>query len=489
MPRPGGIVRNTAFALATQVATSAFTAALTLFLVRALSPHDFGRFTLALALAGIVTLPADLGLSSSAARFIAERRSDREQSAALFAQALWAKAAVAGTVAILLFAFAGPIASGFGDHGLAWPLRGTAVALFGQSLLMLVLQTFVSLQRVSSNLVAVVGESAFETTAPIALVLAGTGATGAAFGRAIGYTAGIAIGLVLVARRLGPAALRPRALHHIGEIGRYARSLAVVDWSFAAFEQIDQLLIGVLLTTRAVATFGAPLRLAVFLHYPGYAVANGVVPRLARTENSEPDARSFAHALRLLFVVQTAITVPLLVWAQPLTALLLGKGYGNADDVLRALAPYVFLSGLAPLVSLGANYLGEARRRPRIALATLGVNLLIDLLLLRRYGVVVAAVATDIAFFLYVPAHFVLCARTLRLDLRPLATGLVRSLLAGAAAAACLAALGTSHISVAHWIVGSIAAVAAFAAVLVVTGELRALYPSGKPAGTVAVEP
>lgn len=489
MGRADGIARNALFALAAQLAGAAFTAALTLFLVRALTPAGFGRFTLALAIAGVLTLPSDLGLSSAAARFIAARRDDRAGAAAAFGEAFWAKLAVAGIVAALLFGLAGPLAHGFGDAGLTWPLRGVALALFGQSLLLLVLQTFVSLGRTSTNLRVVTVESAVETLASIGLVLAGGGAAGAAFGRTIGYAAGAAVGILLVARALGRETLRPRAPHRIGEVARYARSLAVVDWAFAAFEQIDQLLIGALLTTRAVGSFGAPLRLAAFLHYPGYAVANGVVPRLARSDTHEPDAAAFVRALRLLFVVQAAVTAPLVVWAQPITSLLLGGGYGNADDVLRALAPYVFLSGLAPLVSLGANYLGEGRRRPRIALLTLGINVAIDVALLRTVGIVAAAIGTDVAYALYVPAHFAICRRALGVDVRPLATGLCRSLAAGGAAAAVLVLAGTSHLSLTQWVLGGAGAIVAFAIVLVLSGEARVLYPSRRPAGAVAVDP
>ena len=46
-PRSDSITRNTFFGLATQLTTAAFTAALTLFLVRALGPDDYGIFALA----------------------------------------------------------------------------------------------------------------------------------------------------------------------------------------------------------------------------------------------------------------------------------------------------------------------------------------------------------------------------------------------------------------------------------------------------------
>jgi heme-degrading monooxygenase HmoA len=72
----------------------------------------------------------------------------------------------------------------------------------------------------------------------------------------------------------------------------------------------------------------------------------------------------------------------------------LGPGYEESADVLRALTPYVFLAGLAPLVSLAVNFLGEARRRIPIALGAVAVNVAIDVTLIPRIGIVAGAIGT-----------------------------------------------------------------------------------------------
>jgi hypothetical protein len=54
----GTIGGNTAYAFASQVATAAFTAAVTVYLVRALGPDGYGLLALALAFGGILLRPA-----------------------------------------------------------------------------------------------------------------------------------------------------------------------------------------------------------------------------------------------------------------------------------------------------------------------------------------------------------------------------------------------------------------------------------------------
>lgn len=475
------IARNTAFALVIQLASSAFTAALTLFLVRELDPSGYGVFGLALSVAALLTLPSDFGITASAMRFIAEHRGDRDAVARLMADALRLKLVAAGVVSVGLFALAPLVADGFGTAALTWPLRGTAIALFGQSLMLFFAGSLIAQARVALELRIVLSESAVETGASVALVLLGAGATGAAFGRAIGYAVGMTVGLVLLARLIGRAgfSLRRRGPTRTREIARYAGALAVIDWVFTFFAYLDTILIGILLDERAVGLFQAPMRIVGFLQLPGQAVATGVAPRVAAHEREGRNVAAFVAGVRGLTLFQMLLVPPLLVWAEPIAGLLFGGGYGSSAGVLRAIAPYVFLMALGSLISQAANYLGAARLRVPVAVATLVVNLVIDLVLIPRIGIVAGAIGTDVAYALYVPAHLWICGRLMPLPLRSLALTLARALLAAGAMAGVLAAFGVSQLSVSGWIGGVVLAPAAYVLVLLATrevsvGELRA---------------
>ena len=468
------IARNSLFALAAQLTSAAFTAVLTLFLVRALDPTGYGTFALALALGTLLVLPSDLGISMSASRFIAERRGDLEGVAGVLADALRLKLLAAGTLSVGLVAAAGPLASGYGNDDLAWPIRGVAIAVFGQSLMLLFGGAFVAQGRTAANLRIALMESAVETGASIGLVLLGAGAAGAAFGRAIGYAVGAVIGLALLLRFLGLSlsALRRTRAGLGRRIVRYAGPLFVIEAAFALFVQVDAIIIGVFLTTTAVGLFQAPMQLMTFLHYPGLALALGVAPRLVRHERQEPRVGAFLTALRALVLFQAALVPPLVVWADPIVELVLGSDYAESADVLRALTPYVFLLGLAPLVSLAANYMGVAGRRVPIALAALGVNVAIDVVLVPEIGIVAGAIGTGVAFGIYVPAHLWICRDVLGVSLRPLLLTLVRASVAAAAMAGVLLTFGTADLALAEWVVGSAAAGLAYLAVLLATREV-----------------
>jgi O-antigen/teichoic acid export membrane protein len=472
-----GIVRNTTFAFAVQVTVSAFSAALTLFLVRALGPAGYGVFALAVAIGILCTLLAELGISPSAARFVAERRGDRAAMASVVAAALRLKLPLSAVVAAALFLAAGPIAEAYGHDSLTWPLRAIAIALFGQSIAALLGGTFVAQGRVALNLRLVLAGGAVELGTSVALVLLGAGATGAAFGRAAGWSTAAALALVLTVSSFGrrAVALRGRDATRAREIVRYAGAIVVVDTAVVLFDQIDALLIGAILGASSVGLFQAPMRLTTLLLYPGYAIANGVAPRLSHGLHERANDAALRLAFRVIVLFQAALLAPIVVWAGPIAELLFGADFAESADVLRWLAPFVFLSGLAPLVSLGANYLGLARRRAPIAIAAVLVNIVVDLALIPTIGIIGAAIGTSLAYAIYVPAHVWLCWHALGLQLRDAVVPVIRALVAAMAMAAVLLLFGTEALSLWQWLGGAVTGTAVYVVTLTLTGELTRL--------------
>ena len=468
------ISRNAVFAMATQLGTAVFTAVLTVYLVRALGPSGFGTFALATGITGLALRPSDLGTTQSAARFIAERHGDHAGILGVLGMALRTRLMTATAMAGLLFALAGPIASLYGVQGLTWPLRGAAISLFGQSIFRFAAVIFIALRRTSVGFVLTVSESATECTASIVLVALGAGATGAAFGRAIGYVCGAALGVVALARFLGRSPLVGTGPSPVTrrEFVAYAGALLIVVGVYTAYTQIDLLLLGAYLGTHAVGIFAAPLRLIGFLGYPGLALSQALGPRLARHRDEPPEVEALVRGIRYIIIVQAGLLAFVTAWAGPIAHVALGSQFASSAGVLRALAPYVFLTGLGPVLVAPLNYMGEARRRIPLSLATLAVNVVLDIILIPRIGVYGAAIGTDVAYTVYVTAHLWLAHRLIGVPVKPLATALGRSLGAAALTGGLLVAIGTADLSAAQWIAGVALGSLTFAAVLVLSREV-----------------
>jgi PST family polysaccharide transporter len=472
--RPAGVLRNTGFGLLAQVSTAVFTAVLTLYLVRALSPADFGVFALALTIGGICLLFADAGLSQSAARFIAERIESPAAVTLLLADALRLKLMFGGSVALLLFGLAEPVAGAYDQPDLTIALRGIALAMFATSVMGLYLNAFIATARLRSNLRVIFLESVVEFTATITLVAAGMGVAGAAFGRSIGYGFGALVAMVLAYRTFGSGSLRiwGATSGRARELLKYAAPLFATTSAYTLYASIDVLLIGAYLNDVAVGLFAAPLRLMALLALVGVAVANAVAPRLALSESGYRDVATFRASLRWLMVFQAALLAPVIVWAEPIVVLALGADYRDSADVLRLLAPFVFLVGISPLISTGVNYLGRAGSRFPIVIGALLINAAIDVALIPQIGIEAGAIGTSVAYLVYVPGHVWLARQVVDLPLRPLAETFARCLAAAAAMAAVLLAVGTKELSIAGWAVGAVGGTAVFCATLLASREV-----------------
>src|SRR3954451_3290561 len=423
--------RNVGFAFAGQMVTSLATGLLTLYLVRALGPKDFGVLAIAIGLGTLALLPGDFGVSNSAARFVAEERGRWDVIGAYVRHALKIKLVASGLLSVLLFLLADAIASGYGSPGLVWPVRGIAIAVFFQSFMSLFMSLFTALERLSLNLRMISTEALVEAGSAATLVLLGGGAAGAAFGRAIGYLVAATLGLFLAVRAIGARNVRHGESAGAGRrIFGYAGALVVIDGAYALMVPIGTLILGPLLNERAIVLFAAPARFINFLHYPGLSIASAISPRLARTRERDPDVPALMNGLRWMILIQTVLVAPTVVWARPIADILLGSGYERSADILALLAPFTFLQGFAPLVSLSVNYLGEARRRVPIAIVTVLLSVGLDVWLIQHIGLLGSAISSDVAYGFYVGGHIWICKKLLDLPLRPVARDLARSLLA-----------------------------------------------------------
>jgi stage V sporulation protein B len=213
--------------------------------------------------------------------------------------------------------------------------------------------------------------------------------------------------------------------------------------------------------------------MAWFLHYPAGAISTAVAPRLARSPGHEPQVGTYLDAMRYIVALQGLFLAPIIVWATPLMVTLLGEDYRESGDVLQALAPFVLLSGPALLASLAVNYLGAARKRVPLAVAVLVINVGVSVVLIPEIGIVGGAIATDLAYAVWVPAHILILRQLLDIPLRPQVLVFLRAAIAAGVACLPLVAFGTDP-SIPILVLGCLVASLVYLLVLRLTGELTA---------------
>ena len=83
---------------------------------------------------------------------MAERHGDNAAISGVLGMALPIRIATATAIAVALLVLAGPSPAAYGEPDLVWPLRGMAIAFFGQSLMLFGRSMFTALRRTSLDL-------------------------------------------------------------------------------------------------------------------------------------------------------------------------------------------------------------------------------------------------------------------------------------------------------------------------------------------------
>jgi O-antigen/teichoic acid export membrane protein len=155
--------------------------------------------------------------------------------------------------------------------------------------------------------------------------------------------------------------------------------------------RLDVFLVGAFVGTAAVGQYGAAVSIAELTWYGSSALATALYPRLTAAGRDEALAL-LVRGARHAFITTASVTLVLFFVSRPLIPILLGDVYRPSVTLLTYLLPGVLLYGLSPVWSaFFTGYMG----RPLISLAiaglSLGLDAVLNVVLLPRFGVVAAA--------------------------------------------------------------------------------------------------
>ena len=197
--------------------------------------------------------------------------------------------------------------------------------------------------------------------------------------------------------RLRPAAFSPSLIRQVTAFSMY---VFILDIAIQISVNIDNIVIGAVLGTAAVAVFAVAVRLSDFQRQVSNQF-NGmmfpIVVRYSAAGDSEALDRlrnMMIEGTRVALTLVFGITVCLMTFAAPLVSRWMGPGFEGSVLPLQVLAVTgIVIVGQGPL---GNILLGTGRHR-LLACVSLGeaiANLILTVILVGRYGLVGAAVGT-----------------------------------------------------------------------------------------------
>jgi O-antigen/teichoic acid export membrane protein len=382
-------------------------------LVRYLTKGDYGAFAYALAVVLIAQTVCSLGLNRTVARWVSiyrvEGRVDRAAGAvvvAIGAMLAVGVAVVAGTY-VLLRAVGHPPVHDPTARSLLLILIFAAPIQAVDDLLMSLFAVFDRLRAIFLRIYVVAPALRFAVV--LVLVEAHKGVRFVTFG----YVAASALGFVLFAFVLARVLRREQFLAAVerGAVPLPLRNLfglsiplLVADLTYILLTSMDAVLLGYYRGTDQVAAFRAVQPAAKL----NEIVAAGFLI-LFTPAASRLFARTDLRGLRYLYL-QTSIWIAVVTFpifavtfglARPLTVLLFGGRYSSSGTLLAVLAVGFYVQMAVGFNGTVLLVTGKMKAVVVAGFVAVAVNLVLDLILIPRYGPIGAAIGTSVALVVH----------------------------------------------------------------------------------------
>ena len=405
MSEPPTLVRSSALNFADLAVSLIAAAAVSIVLARSLGPDRYGIYALVSSVVWFAVTLGRLGISDTLNRYIAELAGQRDRATAsvLAFQGLGAGLAAAALAALALLLLSGPLSTFFhvGSQKFLFVIGAlTLIPMLAVAVLRAVLR---GLQRwryfVQLNLII----SPLWVAACTLTLLNGGGVVGILL---VGLAAEIVQMAVLawwVRRELGLPRLSQRVPVHLrSRLFRYNLAVAaLLLLNIVVWQRSELLFLGYFSGVSQVAYYSLPFSLTERMTdlLPG-SLLGVMLPGLTYAMGAADPAR-FARFFNASLTYLAILTIPICLFAIPtasgVISFLYGPDFAPAAPVLRLLSVAVPFAVLAQATSSALLGIERQSWLLKVGVAAAALGLLLDFVLIPRWGAIGAAAAKTAA--------------------------------------------------------------------------------------------
>ena len=390
------VARNTLVLVALRVLMPAFAVGLVLMLSRYLGVEGLGRYTLAFSFLYLFNAIAPLGLGA-----IITRDGARDKTSL---NAMLGNAMTLGTIASLVLMLAMAAVAYLSDYD-----EGTRTAILILSLALLpctigVFQdsAFIALERMDYLALGTMIEYAIKVGIGMLLLLLGFGLNAVLLLAVVGRLVGCVISSVLLKR----LELKTRWAYDpdtVQRLMKLAPTFLLIGIFATLYWRIDIFMLSKLQPVEQVGYYGAAWRILELAMVLPQSLCLALYPQISASALSNlPQLQKIGRgAMRYLLAISLPAALGVTLLAEPILHLLYGEAFRTAAYTLSVLVLTLIPYGIVryhAYVLVGANH-------QRIDLAINVVmsilNILLNLVLIPRYGHLGAAIATFVSICAY----------------------------------------------------------------------------------------
>ncbi|MBX2963573.1 MAG: flippase [Cyclobacteriaceae bacterium] len=200
--------------------------------------------------------------------------------------------------------------------------------------------------------------------------------------------------------------------HLVRELFSFGKYTFGTNISSMVIKNTDSWMIGRIISSTGVALYNPAIRLSNIVEVPTLAIASVVFPQVASSmkESGNAGIRSlYYRSVGLILAVMLPVIVPLYVFAEYVIWVVFGEAYLDSVPILRITIFYTLIIPFNRQFGTLLDALGMPKLNFYLLLVVAFLNMVFNYVLLLKYGIIGAAYATVLAYFIvFVANQFIL---------------------------------------------------------------------------------
>lgn len=400
------VIKGTTFLLFSEIVIFIFNSTYKILSARYLGPDNFGKLSLIMILISISSFVFLLGIPAATTKYISSYLAKEKDAKMLFKTALSFTAISALVASSFVFIISEYISIAlFHNSNATILIRISSLSILFAILGALLNNSFMGFLRIDYSALMNATNSIVLVTSLAVILFLGYGLNGAVTCILLASISTTTLGFILIRRIINPWPCPCFDIAIFQSLLKFSLPLFMASTVELILSWADSFLIGLFLDATSVGYYSVVLTIMSLIGILNRPLNTAIYPVI-----SEAHAKKDQHGLSLIlnysikfdFYLAIACSVGGAILAEPLIRIIFGEEFLPGVTALKIIA---FGAAFQSLRVVGTKYfagIGEPNIGMNFIIVSAAVDLLLNIILIPKYGITGAAIATSVSYFIMV---------------------------------------------------------------------------------------
>lgn len=400
------IFKEVSWSFATKVVVFVLFFLLNAYLTRKLGIEGFGRWSYFYSFVNIIALVSYFGINASSRKYAAQYNKKRKINNVIYSS-LKLRIIFSFIFSILVAIFHAQLANILGMEELTQLFLLAAPLIFFMGLIDFSKQIFTGLHRIKYTFLVSFLDFFLKLVLVVSFFYFAVTLSNIVYSFVLASAFSSLIGIWFLYKRFWKGITEKKDL--TSKIFKYSLPLFVTGIGFLIATELDTLMLGILSSDYEVGRYALAKKIVQKLPHISTALAMGAMPVFAKlnSSNKEKLKKLFDKLLKTNALIFIPISIGIIFLGKIFVPLVFGEDFIASVLPLQILTIYLLSFSFSIFLSSFLDYRGLAKKRARNMIVSIVLNIILNLVLIPKYGAIGTAIATSASYLPYLILNWI----------------------------------------------------------------------------------